>query len=59
MIILDGLTETCHRCGSNNLSIINIDIECNTLVVWCNNCDEQTLEDKLNLDKIKEFQFHT
>lgn len=56
MIRIDGKIQKCHRCGSNNLSVINVtDGE---LDVWCNECEESTLEGYLPLDKIKEFDIH-
>ncbi|WP_275372697.1 hypothetical protein [Clostridium tertium] len=59
-IKLNGETLTCHRCGGKCLSIINVNYtEPNKLVVWCNSCDEETLEDVLDLDKIKRCDFYT
>ena len=51
-IKINGSTLDCHRCGSEDLEIININDE-NNYVLWCNNCDEETHEDLIKVDKIK------
>ena len=58
MIKIKDEIQKCHRCGSKNLYVINIDKEEKTFVVWCNNCDEQTLENTLKLDKIESYNLN-
>lgn len=51
-IKLNGSTLNCHRCGSLDLEIININDE-NNYIIWCNECEEETHEDLIKVDKIK------
>lgn len=50
MVIVNGETLKCHRCGSNWLSIIGINEE--EFILWCNDCEEPTLEDYIPSDKV-------
>jgi hypothetical protein len=50
MIIVNGETLKCHRCGSKWLSIIDINEE--EFSIWCNDCEECTLEDYIPTDKV-------
>lgn len=51
-IRLNGNTLSCHRCGSCDLEIISVNDE-NKYNIWCNECNEQTCEDVIAVDKIK------
>lgn len=46
-ILLNGRLQHCHRCGSTNL-----EIDSENKIVWCVNCDEQTLEDRPSENEI-------
>lgn len=59
MVIIDGITQTCHVCNSKELNISGVNSENNTLNVWCNKCEQQTLENVLDLGKIQHIEFHT
>lgn len=58
MIKINDEPKHCHRCGSENLEIINIAPDGDSYTVWCNNCNEETLEDQIKLNKIKEINIH-
>ena len=53
MISINGTVEECHRCGSSDLEIIGYDDYEGTFDIWCNNCNEPTLEDVITIDKIR------
>lgn len=55
MIIVNGKIQGCHRCGSTDVSLINIHDfnEDDEFVFWCNNCEEQTLEGVVIASKVK------
>lgn len=57
MININGVTQTCPRCGSDNLSIINYDLHKRAFVVWCIYCSEQAMENVIMLDKINGINF--
>lgn len=50
MITLNGEVLKCHRCGSEWLSIISISEE--EFSIWCNDCEDCTLEDWIPTDKV-------
>lgn len=45
MVTVNGEILKCHRCGSEWLSIIVINEE--EFCIWCNDCEEPTLEDNI------------
>lgn len=57
MININGVSQHCHRCGSEDLEIINITADGDSFLVWCNICEEETLEDHIKIDKVKGINF--
>ena len=52
LIIFNGEVKECHRCGSTNLEILNPVTDDDYLDIWCNCCQEGTLEDVIKADEI-------
>lgn len=57
VININGENQHCHRCGSEDLEVINITTDGDSYLVWCNSCEEETLEDHIKLDKVKGINF--
>lgn len=52
MLVINGVKQKCHRCGSDDLKIINT--RENSFLIWCDCCEEETLEDAIKIDDVKE-----
>ena len=52
MLVINGVKQKCHRCGSDDLKIINV-YE-GSYLVWCDCCEEETLEDVIQIYDVKE-----
>lgn len=62
LININGMVQRCNKCGSDNLDVltvktVGISNEDNSFVIWCNNCGNETLEDKVKLNDVKGINF--
>ena len=52
LIVLNEKVQECHRCGSTDLEISKAVNDEGYYEVWCNCCQEGTLEDVIKADEI-------
>lgn len=62
IINVNGIAQRCDKCGSDDLEILTIKSEeisvlNNSFVFWCNECENETLEDKIKLRDINGVNF--
>lgn len=62
LININGVVQRCNKCNSDDLDVLTIKTsgisnENNSFVIWCNRCETETLEDKINLTDVKGINF--